>query len=253
MAISFGLLSGLFSGLGGLFGDKSTASSTSTTSTTGSVTRDGDQLVQSGQQELSEPLLRTLEEVLGFSLTSDNYQKSTDALSDRLTQLEEQAAQPSFDVEQYTSDVVGRAASAAGIDLESQINQIMSNTGGSISGNSMNALLANKLRNQTAANLAGVEAEARATGEQIQQSREKQITEGITGLSDTVSAQMLGLISAVRGARQAGTQTTSEESYEESSEDKRTTSTGSQTTSSNPFSSFANLFSILGNAQKSAA
>ena len=72
----------------------------------------------------------------------------------------------------------------------------------------MGALLANKLRNATAANLGGISAQATATGEGIRQSQQNEITTGITSTSSTLLQSILSLISGTRGADTTGTSTT---------------------------------------------
>jgi hypothetical protein len=116
----------------------------------------------------------------------------------------------------------------------------------------MTALLENRLRNDTAANLAGVRAGAVSTGEQIRQAEESRLTAGIQGLSDSLANQVLSLVTQGRGARTAGT-TTSEEA---STETTKTNTTGTTTSTTkdkkNPFESFSNLFSVLGQSNLAA-
>lgn len=219
--------------LGGLFGgDSSDQSYTrhSVTDTTATA------------QDLSDPLLAQLENLFTTVIGGGGFERAGTATNNRLNQLVDQANAPQFDVNAFAKGITDQATAGAQLDLESSINGLLGKSGITESGNSAGALLANKLKNQTAANLAGINQQAVATGEQIRQSQQGQITEGIRGLSGDLANQILSLIQQTRGARQAGTS----HSVEDSS------GTGTASSSSNPFSALGDFFSGLRGARSAA-
>lgn len=195
-----GILSGILGGLGGLFGNKSSES----------YVRDSRTDTTAEYQDLDPELLKALNGLFMSSMGSGGFEMGTDSMMSRLGQLNEQAKAPQFDVEKFAKGIMDQATAGAQLDLESGIHGAGSATGGSASGNSMAALLANKVQNQTAANLAGIGSEATATGEQIRQAQQGQLTEGIMGLSSGLSQQLLALIGATRGASTRGKSTSIE-------------------------------------------
>lgn len=186
--------------LGSLFGGSS-SSSGSFNSTTKSTTK-------ASSQDLSPELLKSLEGLFKGQVGGEGFADSTEAVGGRLKQLVDQSKAPAFDVTGFAKGITDAAVSGAQIDLESGINGMLSRSGITESGNSMGALLANKLRNQTAATIGGISAQANATGEQIRQSQQGQITEGINSSSQTILSSLLELISRTRGANTTGTSTT---------------------------------------------
>jgi len=228
------LLGGIAGILGGLFGGGGSSSQSfekhSTTKTDATTT------------DLSPDLLKQLEDLFKSSVGSGNFQTSSNALVDRIKQLSTAAQKPEFDVAGFAKGVTDQASAAAGLDLESAINGLLSKSGVTESGNSMNALLANKLRNQTTANIAGVNAQATATGEGIRSSQSNTLTQGIQNLSATLSQQILQLIQGTRGATATGTSTSKED----------TVGKGTTTEKSNPFDAIANAFGSLNSAKLGA-
>jgi len=201
-----GLLSSLFGG--------SSGSSGSFSSTTKSTTN-------ASSKDLSDPLLKSLETLFQGQVGGSGFADSAGAVSGRLKQLVDQSKAPQFDVAGFAKGITDAATSGAQIDLESGINGMLSKSGITESGNSMGALLASKLRNQTAATLGGISAQATATGEQIRQAQQGQLTEGINTSASTILKSILDLISGTRGADTTGTSTTnSKTSGTESSKTK---------------------------------
>lgn len=226
------LLSGLLNIGGNLIGNKSKQSFTkSDTATTNASSTD-----------LSNPLLTSLEALLGKTLNSGGFTNANNAIGTRLKQLSAQAKQPQFNVDKFAAGITKQATSAADLDLTSAINGILSKTGTTESGNSASALLANKLRNQTAANLAGISAQATATGEQIREGQQGQLTEGIGNLGNSLVNEILGLLQSTRGARQSGTSTTNESSF----------GSGSGTDKGNPFAGLSDIFKSFNTARTDA-
>lgn len=187
--------------LGGLFGGGGSKSS---------YTKDSKIDTTAEYQDLSPELLKQLEGLFSKGVGSGGFEMGTESMMSRLGQLNDQAKLPMFDVEQFAKGINDQAKAGALLDLESGIHGAGSATGGSSSGNSMAALLSNKLQNQTAANLAGISSEATATGEGIRQAQQQQLTEGIMGLSGGLSQQILSLIGATRGANTKGKSTSIE-------------------------------------------
>lgn len=197
------MITGLLSGLGGLFGGGGSEETEDYEEFTDSTTT-------ASSQDLSPELLKSLESLFQTTLGSGQYEASSTAMSTRLQQLMDQANRPEFDVSSFAKGVTDQGVAAAGLDLESSINEMLGSAGVSEGGNSMSALLGNKMRNVTAANVSGISANATATGEQIRQAQQGQITEGIAGLSGQLQDAVIQMIQSTRGATQTGTSRTQE-------------------------------------------
>lgn len=161
-------------------------------------------------QDLDPEMLKILNNLFAGQVGGKGFGNAQDAFGGRLAQLMGKAGEKEFDVNAFASGITKQATAGAQLDLESQINGMLSKSGSSEGGNSMNALLANKLRNVTAANLAGITSQATATGEGIRQSQQAQITEGIGAMGGALSQNILQLIMATRGASQRGKSKTTE-------------------------------------------
>lgn len=178
------LIGGLMGGLGGLFGDES--SSTSVTDAT--------------SQDLPDAQLQELLNLFSEMINNGSFQFANESMQGQLGRVNNEANRVPFQVEQFAKDITAQAAASAGLNLESNKNQILQANGGSEGGNSMSSLLINKERNITADNLAGIAANARAKGEEIRMAQFKNNTENVLGLSGGLSSQLLNLIMATRGA-----------------------------------------------------
>lgn len=200
------LAAGLLGGLGSLFGGGKSKSSESFDKHTDSETT-------ASAQDLSPELLKLLEGMFTETLGSGRFGAAGEAMESRLNQLNAQAAQPQFDVEAFTKGIVGQAVAASGLDLESSINEMLSKGGVTETSNSMSALLGNKLRNQTAANIGGIASAATGEGEKIRIAGQESLTQGIGGLSEGLSNQILAMIQQTRGANMTGTSKTKEHSW----------------------------------------
>lgn len=115
------------------------------------------------------------------------------ALSSRIASV---GATPAFDVDAYVDGIMASATSRANEGLESDVNNLASAVGSSGSGNSMVALLNNRLRNDTAANLAGIEADARLRGQTVRAQESSELSE----LARSGADGTLGLIQSLMGA-----------------------------------------------------
>lgn len=207
-----------------------TSSSTGTSTTSGSTSQTGttkgteSSVTTGATSNYSADILAGLDQLVKSQLGLGN--TASAALTDRLTQLQTAAAQPAFDVAGYAKGITDAAAASTQNQLDSQINSILSATGSSEGGNSMAALLGAKLRGEAAANLAGINANAVATGQQIADQQQASLTQQISGLSGDISTQLTNLLAAAKG----GTQTTTGTSTGTSSQTSSQTGTTSSTT-----------------------
>lgn len=150
-----------------------------------------DKLTQGKQTDLSPELLAQLKALFGSATGGGGMEEAEAAQRERMRQIQD------FDAQGFADAITDQAKAFAGLDLESGLNAMASKVGGSANSNSMVALLGNKLRNTTAANLSGISSSARMQGEQFK-------TEGIGAMSSGISKQILELIGATRGAETQG-------------------------------------------------
>ncbi len=217
--------------------EKQTGTTTTKGSSTSQVSGSDSQNVTSGSTttNYSSDVLASLDSLLKSQLAGGSMQESGDALKGRLDQIMQIAGQPEFDVNQYVSGIAAQATAATQNDLDSRINTILSASGGSETGNSMNALLGNRLRNDAAANLSGIISGAAAQGQQIKQQQQESITGQITNLAAGLGQNITSLLGASAGAQQSttGNQNTTGTS----------TQTGSETTSQQQIMDLLNTLS----------
>lgn len=211
-----------------------TTSQQDTSQTGRSVSSQTGQELSAQQQQTttySADVLASLDSLLNEMLASGGAQASQDAVRGRLAQVQALGEEPAFDVDSYVSGIAQAASSATQGDLDSRINNILSATGTSETGNSMSALLAARLRNDANANLAGVIASANAQGQQIKDAQQAGITDQIGSLSSDLSGTIANLLAVAQGGRQisssTGQVTTAQqaESLDEMQQSTRGTST----------------------------
>lgn len=231
-----GLIGGLLGGLGGLFGNDEESEST----TTENFEVDRDSNTKAWGKDLNDELLAQLEKLMGTQVGSGQAEMASGALATRLQQLLAMSEEKGFDVNTYRDGVMKQAVAGARLDLESNLNGLMADVGSSTGSNSMAALLENRMRNMTAANLAGINSEATATGEGIRLEQQKAITEGINASSGNLASQIMAIIQATRGASQRGESVTKEHS--------EGTSTSHTKSSGSSGGGLGGFFSGLGNA-----
>lgn len=203
------------------------ATGSSSTTGTGSTTQTGAETSTSTgtTTNYSASVLASLDALLTEQLGNGTAQQGSDALSQRLEQIKAQAAKPGFDVDGYVSGI----AQAASVDqqntLDSNINSILSRTGTSESGNSMSALLGNKMRGEASANLAGIVSQAQATGSQIKNAEQESLTQQISGLSNDLGTSLANLLAAAKGgsSTQTGTSDTKNTQQQNSTQQQQTT------------------------------
>lgn len=227
--------------LGGGSGSKSTTSGNqkSTTRTQGSTT--------ANRREYSDGFLAALEQSTSDALGSSAVGGA--ALRGQIEKV--QAANLGgeaipFDMDAFVRGVTDQASNLITNQANSNIQQTASATGGSTSGNSQAALLASRINNDAAANIAGVRQQATAQGAQIKASlRDQQVnelasgTQQLAGLQSSVDAGLATLLNALRGG----------ETYQEVSTDETTNASGSGTqTQRTPFNwtkGLGNLFADI--------
>ncbi len=123
-------------------------------------------------------------------------------------QLSEVSAPGSaFDSDAYVQGVMAAATDTINSDLASNIGQIESRSGGSRRSNSASALLAGKLRNQAGAQLAGVNADARARAAELKRTASESKTGQITNLASQTDQKVAALLGSLLQASEKQTQT----------------------------------------------
>lgn len=103
------------------------------------------------------------------------------------------SAMGDFDVDSYVNGTLMQARATQGTALDELLGSVFSRVGGVEGNNSASTLLANRARNDSAANLAGVEAQARATGADLVRKN----LESMTGAVGQMGAQLLPQIAAI--------------------------------------------------------
>lgn len=145
-----------------------TSNTTGTQSTTGSQTTSGATSGTSSQTTTGTQQQTQTSQLLSDSILSALEQSSLRALTAAETPQGPQIGELNgFNIGDFVSQGYQAAASQQQAQLEQSVNGLFDSVGGTASGNSMAALLANRLRGDAAANLAGVQANLTAQGNQI--------------------------------------------------------------------------------------
>lgn len=137
-----------------------------------------------------------------------------------------------FDEDSFVRGIMGSARSAAMGELESGGNAIEQDTGAGADSNSAAALLKTKMRNQVAANLGGIEQQARGQAEEIKRAGAESKTGQLTALSGQLDSSVNGLLSSLLSASQTEERTDAESSAATTSGNTATT-TNQQTNQTN--------------------
>ena len=244
--------------LGGGAGDNINISGTSNTSanqTTNTAQKTTQQQQQSSQL-FSDGFLKLLETISADTLGSSAQSQS--AVRDQIGKVQKAdlgKAEIPFDMNAYIDGIVRQGTSRVTNQLESDVNQTESAIGGSSSGNSMSALLAQKLRGNAASDIAGITANATSTGAQIksglQQQRAEELASASTqlaGLGTSVDSSLANLLQALRGGEQW--QETATLDVTNSNVNQVGTTTGATTENKNQAfnwaKGFGNIFTGLG-------
>ena len=193
-----------------------TGSTTSKTNQTGTTTSTGTMAgtTSDSTSNFSKPVMDALNAAVTKAIGSGAQGQVTSALQGRLTQLQKDAAKPAFDVGGFVNGVVGAATANTKMDLESRVNGMLSEVGGSEGGNSMAALLGNRLRNDANAALAGVKADATAQGEAIRLQQQESLTSQIGAIAGDIGVQLDSLLGQAKGGTQTSTGKTNQTSTE---------------------------------------
>lgn len=145
-----------------------------------------------------------------------------------------------FDPHAFVAGIMKAATSNATYDQESSLNKIASSTGGTADTNSAAALLSNRVRNATADNLAGVQADATARGQEILKTH----ADTISGLAASQDQGLNTMIGALLQGQEttAGTQNqaqTTQQVQQQIAKTKQTTKTnGKSGSNKNDFEDF---------------
>lgn len=138
-----------------------------------------------------------------------------------------------FNVDQFVTQQVTAARNRGEQTLQEQNSAIASNVGGTAGTNSMAALLAQRGRNDLEASIAGIESNARATGEKISNENLSTSTAAAQGVNNMAA----GLLDALKGATSTTDLTTLTSQIEQligkGSNIGSTTQTGAEQTSTN--------------------
>lgn len=167
--------------------------------------------------------------------TTGTTQQTTSAFSDSTLGAIESAVQnlfgtvgsrapiSAFDAGSFVDSGVKAAQADINAGLESNINQLITNTGGTAGTNSMTALLSNRLRNDAASEVAGVRANLTSQAEEIARNN---------ALADnTLTATDQGFLGNLLSALKGGTVTTTGTESQQTSQQQATQQEGTGRTS----------------------
>jgi hypothetical protein len=223
-------------------------SSSNTTQNT-SQTQNSNSKQVASRKEYSDAFLQNLELTAANALVNNaNNQESIQAQTQKV-QSANLGAKPAynFDAEAYVRGVTEAARASINNDLEANTNAIAAQTGGSQAGNSQAALLAGKLRADSAKQIAGVTAEAQGNAAQIAGNlRQQQVaelqsgTEQVGSLASAGDAGLTSLLNALRGGETYQTVTADSTTQTNESGTKNTTTPFSWT------AGLGNLFKNVG-------
>lgn len=227
--------------LGTIFGNQTndSAKKTETVNTTG-TTKSGaaDSFAgttsTSNLDDATKSILTTLVQQLLPGVTQGNT-----AVKNTLSQI---SGAP-FDPQAYVKGIMTAATSNAMGQQESDLNGIAANNGGAADSNSATALLASKIRNQTANNLAGVQAQATGDAQNIVNNH----ASTVAGLSSQLDQGTTGLLAALQNA--TSTQKTNQiqtNTTQQAAASKSTTNTSGKSNSTN--NDWNSFFKTLGGA-----
>jgi hypothetical protein len=191
--------------LSGGAGSKKTETAKQSSNTSSSESTVGRTIAQ--RKEYSDGFLRNLEVVSNEALKR-NLANSTALAGQREALDAAQLGQNpiNFDADAYIRGVTQAAGNTINNQIQTNTNAIAGNTGGSASGNSQAALLANRLATDGASQLAGITAEAtrsamdtqlRARGQQVDELATKNNI--LSGLSTANDAGLATLLNSLRG------------------------------------------------------
>lgn len=209
--LSFLPLVGSF--LSGGAGSESETSQNYESTTTGSSTIN--------RTELPPEVLAAMATLFSGGQLEKNQADVQGALTGQLKNVTESQKNP-FDIGAYVSGIMKSAENTANNDMAKSINATESSIGGTQSNSSMAALLANRMRTDTAASLAGIKGQATAEGTALATQQQQSGTESIMGLTGAMSKNLTDMLQLFRGA-----QTTQKQRSKEHTEGEGTSTTSS--------------------------
>jgi len=195
------LLSALGGGLTAGAGSETTTDSSMVSDTSGTSSID--------RSELSPEIIKALESMFGKNALNKNMNKTQQALSGQLKQVQRDANHP-FDVNAFVGGIMKQANNTIDNQSEQSINLAESDIGGTQGNNSMAALLGTKIATDAAAQKAGIKADAVAKGTQIADQGKQLNTEATIGLTGAMNKGFTDFLTLLRGAQTNQTQSTSE-------------------------------------------
>lgn len=191
----------------GTTSQNTTSQGTQTQAQTGTSTTTGQQTGTTSQTTnlFSDAILQGLEGVVGslFGNTSG-------------------ATVGDFDADQFVAGGLAKATADSTMSLEDNLNQMVANIGGRADGNSMTALLANRARNDAAANLAGVESQLTGQANEI-------VRQNVLA-GNTIDATNQGFLANLLQTLKGGTSTTTGTEAVATQQQGQTGTTGTTTT-----------------------
>jgi hypothetical protein len=139
------------------------------------------------------------------------------------------ASQPisNFDKNAFISGGMAKATADSNANVEDAINGLVSGIGGRVDGNSMSALLAQRVHNDATANLAGVESTLTGQAEEIAR------TNALAGSQMDATNQnfLVNVLQALKGGSSTTTGAESQTQQQQGTSTQAGTNTGSETTS----------------------
>lgn len=205
------------------------------------------------RREFSDNFLQQLELATAESLKTSNANQAN--LESQAKKVNDYQVNLNFNPDEFVNNIVGSARDAIQRNTTQNVNKIAASTGGSASGNSAAALLASRVANEGASNLASIEGQALGQAAQIQKDNEalrlagaESQTNQLTSIASTVDASLTALLNALKGGETAQDVVNSETSTIQT--DGTITGTGSSTTRQ-PFNwtaGLGNLFKDIGQA-----
>lgn len=154
-------------------------------------------------------IMSKLNTLLGGAVSDGSRGIASKGLTDRMLQLNAQSRQPGFNAGAFAGAVSRQANNKTQDVLEGSLNGLIGQTGGTEKGNSMAALLGNRLRNDAATEMVGNTAAARAQGEEIARANQQSLTGQMSQIGGDIMGSLTNLIQSLNGAQ--GTQVTNQQ------------------------------------------
>lgn len=212
------------------------SSSANTTSNSGTTSNNDTASKQTGQQQA---VTSRLDDVTKGNLTDQvnallKSVSTSEGQSD--SQLNQLNSSPLFDSDAFVKGIMTQAKASAQTDMDSNLAKINDNTGAGTDTNSAAALLANRIRGDSVANLAGIGSQATATAAQILDQQQKDRADTLLQLTQSKNSVLDSLLGNLLNASQVestASSVTGSESTKGGSSTSGSSNTGTNTSSSN--------------------